>query len=551
MQALLLGVLALTAPCLTFARSGLANEDSVTFVEIATPAPPPQSGVGKRSKDQIAVVVETLKDILQSTVNEGNQESALFSKHMQWCKTEGSGLASDISESKTELANAKILFQEQLSSIDSLTLSVRQSEKEIEDANDAVAQATALRTDENEKYTEELQMNTQSLRQIDTAIKHVSKVQKQGGFLQNGAMKKLQVNEPGESSYVYGVMRGLKAKLEKSRASLKQNEQDQVKMHNIFMETKGKTLKSLTDGTTERKILLTETSAKQSGVNRKVGQLTENVAKLLDSAGKTAEACDKTAQGWKVREADRVKEKAALAEAIAFLKDGAVTLMQVSPSQHATESADEQEDHSVEFAPSLLQVDAATSETVDSAFDNAEAAFLGEGEEEVAAHVQKGSFNGVKSVVTKLITSHQDSQKQEKAKRVYCEKEIASAEDEKSDTSSALDAVKATIDKKIAEVNVLADEVKNLYASIAQARERLKSAGKLRKQEMLQFQAGSKDQALAIKVLNQAMGVLQRFYEKKRGNMLQRGSPPAKWSPSSRRKKSRKLRCCVDGAGNS
>merc|ERR1719324_645667 len=230
------------------------------------------------------MVISTLKDIFQSVANEEKEETLMFDKYMQWCKSEMGMLSKELSESRTELANSKVLDEEQLASIDTLSLTVSKNEKEIEETKDAIAQAVALRADENGKYTEDVQLNTQSLRQIETAIKHIRGVQQQGGFLQNGVLKKLQLNQPGESSYVLGIMKGLKEKLSKSRASMKATEEEKVKMHNSFMETKGKSLKALTDSTTEKKISLSETTARQADRTKERATLKEAIRYLAESS---------------------------------------------------------------------------------------------------------------------------------------------------------------------------------------------------------------------------------------------------------------------------
>jgi chromosome segregation ATPase len=530
---LVLGVVATLVPHLATAKSDAVIEDSV---KVNAP-PDPKAGVSKSSSQKIQMVTATLKDILQSVVNEEAQETTLFNKYTAWCKTERADIAGDIKETRTDLANAKVLSQEQLSNIDQLKLFIKQSEKEIEETKDAVAQAVALRTDENNKYTEEMQLNTQSIRQIKKAIEHVSKVQKQGGFLQNGVTHKLQLNQPGESSYVFGIMKGLKTKLEKSRKNLKEVEEEKVKMHNSFMTTKGQSLKSLTDTTTSKKILLTETSAKQAGVEQKIGKLTEELDKLLKSAAHTDDNCQTSQEEWKNRQADRTREKAALDEAIRYLTQTAFE--QISLVQAFFVDSDGEDQDSVVFAPSFLQ-EATSSQTSDAEFDKAVDAFSDENGR-VEAHMKKDTFNGVKGVVSKLISAHKDTQDEEKKQRDYCQSELETKEDQKEDTANSLASVAADIEKKSSEVDMLADEVKALYASMEKVRKSVAEAGKVRKEQMAVFKAGSKDRALAMKVLKQAMTVLQNFYDQNSGSLLQQGAgrapPPAKWGSSSPRKK--------------
>merc|ERR1712118_194067 len=87
----------------------------------------------------------------------------------------------------------------------------------------------------------------------------------------------------------------------------------------------------------------------------------------------------------------------------------------------------------------------------------------------------------------------QDTQKEEKKKKEYCTKEIASKDDEKSTVTDALAAVKADIEKKQAESTTLADEVKKLYEAISATKKSVEDAGKIRKQEASLFATTSKD----------------------------------------------------------
>jgi len=531
--ALVLGVVAVVPQ---FALAQL-DDGSINFAADAAPNKSVKS-VSKDSNKKIQMVTATLQDILQSVVNEEKQETILYTKYMTWCKTEQADVAGDLKESKTQLANAKVLSEEQVSSIDSLTLFIAKSSKEIEETKDAIAQAVALRTSENEAYTEEVQINTQSLRQIALAIKHVGKLQQQGGFLQNGLIKKLQVNQPGESGYVLGVMKGLQEKLTKTRDMMLKTEKEKVEMHNSFMTTKGSSLKALTDKRAEKKILLTETTAKEAGVNMKIGKLTDEVAKLTENLAKTVSTCQRTDSEWTVRQADRTKEKAALNEAIRFM-----TVDLMDQKLLIQKSDDEQNDASVVFAPSFLQeVSAAITEN--EFYKAAGAALMGEddaGASDVEGHMKKDTFNGVTNVVKKLIGTHQDTGKEEETKKKYCENEIATKEEERDTTTDDLAAVKADIDKKSSEAETLADEVKTLYAAIKKNRESEVAAGKVRKEGAALYAASSKDRALAIKVLKQAMGVLQSFYAKK-GNLLQQGRvdapPPTKPTGPGSQKKS-------------
>merc|ERR1719359_1021811 len=112
-------------------------------------------------------------------------------------------------------------------------------------------------------------------------------------------------------------------------------------------------------------------------------------------------------------------------------------------------------------------------------FAAAGAALMGQ-EDSVEAHLAKDTFNGVKVVVQKLITSHQDTQQEEKTKMANCGKDLAAKDDEKAKTTDDLAAVKANIDKKTAEVIQLEDEIKTLNTAIADIKSAFAKAKKIR-----------------------------------------------------------------------
>jgi len=498
----------------------------------------------KGSNKKVHVVISTLEDILQSVINEEKKEATLFNKYMDWCKSEMDALHRDLDETHQALANANGLSEAQTSHIDALKDYVRRGDKEIEEAKDAIAKAIAIRDDENEKYTEDITANTQTLKQIDLAIKHLEVAAHHGGFLQNGKVQKIQINQPGESSYVLGVMKALRDKLVKTRNKLQHDEDEKVHMHNHFLGTEGKHKKLMTSDSTEKKIMLTETSAKETGVRDKIDRLKEEFDKLLQNERKTDEKCHKAHEQWDARQSDRYEEKAALAQAIHYLKS--LALGQVSSEQKAVNQHNQDAD-TVVFSPAFLQTKSSESSAdSDSSFDAAaDAAFL-DHDDEVRKHLQKGAFKSVNHVVSQLIDRHLDMQKEEKAKREYCTKEIETKEDEKEDATDSLATVKAEVEKKTAELDTITDEINNLNAAQVQIKQSLASAGHIRDQEHVMFEGSSKDRALAVKVLNQAVIVLQSFYGNSTDNFLQRGmadpkpssrAAPQKWSPGSPRKK--------------
>ena len=138
-------------------------------------------------------------------------------------------------------------------------------------------------------------------------IKIVGKVHNKGGFLQNGVVQKLQINEPGESNYVFGIMKGILEKLQKTRAELDAEEKKKVSMDNAFMTTKKGQVESARTERGEKDVKLTETRIAlvkaQAQLKRSAKQIAE-VTQILDGTNKE---CDSKKIAWADRQKDRKK----------------------------------------------------------------------------------------------------------------------------------------------------------------------------------------------------------------------------------------------------
>merc|ERR1712222_124093 len=97
-----------------------------------------------------------------------------------------------------------LIVKDLTAEVDTFKRQVEKLDEDIEDTRNAADQMRSLREEENDKYREESTLNQQSISQVKSAIKIIQKVGGKGGFLQNGVLRKLQINAPGESSYVLG-----------------------------------------------------------------------------------------------------------------------------------------------------------------------------------------------------------------------------------------------------------------------------------------------------------------------------------------------------------
>lgn len=486
-------------------------------------------GVSAHSNKKIKMVTTTLQDILQSVTGEEKEETAAYNKYTAWCTKEKENLKADDVGTSRNLANEKVLAEERKSKIDELNLFIKKTTKTIQETKDAMAQADTIRNKELADYTKEMAANTQSLSSIKQAIAKITKVKKVGGFLQDGVVEKLRINAPGESSYVLGIMKGLEERLGKTRVTTIKKEKEKVAMHNTFMKTKGADAKLKADALSAKKIELSETNAKYTMSKVKIQKFAGDVAEVKVNIVKTDQACKKAAHEWTLRQADRVKEKAALNQAIKTLQSTAFI-------QSISDETDDELEF-VQMSSKRSRSDDGTGE--DASGDIPDAAFAAletNAEEQIegkaASAAEKQAFTGVKTVVTKLIAEHQETQKVESAKKKACRANLKAKKAAKSDATDALAVIKATIAKKRGEVQMDVDEIAKANAAIANIKKRLGEAAAVRRQSNALYTKGSRDRATALKILQKAIVVLQSFYTKKKNKLIEIAAAPAAAAPA-------------------
>lgn len=500
-----------------------SNNDKSDAVVTATPKP----AIAASSSKQITAVISTLQDIISSINSEAQKEGVAYDAFVAWCKSEKSRLVDVLKQARNMKAVSDLRSKELNSTIAQSEKSLKNLAKSIDDMKDSIAKAETLRKNENGEYTKDMSMNRQSLDQVKKAIKIVGKVHGQGGFLQNGQMHRLRINEPGESSYVLGIMKGLEEKLTKTRKELEQEEAGKLKLYTAFMSSKRGALKNFQEEVVKTKSLLEDSkinliSATRAN-KRSVGQLAENTVVLKDVTGQ----CFAKAEAWKIRTADRKLEIESLNQAIAAVKMTAKSFFQESAEGH-TGTAYAQ----MPLPLALLQIQERVKEKSDSVADAAS--------EDGTTMNKVKSFKGPKGAVLKLVAVLNKEQKEEKTKDTYCSAELKKKNKEKAIITGDAKELAAAAKAKALSITAMAEQIAKLKAEVSKLTKGRAQAFDLRQKELKTYEAGSKDRLLAVKVLHKAIAVLNKFYATTdKTGLLQETQagkpPPATWSDSTRK----------------
>jgi len=540
-------------------------------------------GMSSTSSSRITSVINTMKNILASIQETERTEAGNYKCFMEWC-------ASEIETTNTSLLGSQDDFEaetaqstETSAEITNTAHEISKASDEIVEVKDTLAQTTNIRDKDREEYTEDSTMNTQSLRQINTAIQLIGQVHNQGGFLQKGVLKRVQLNEPGESKFVLGVMKGIKQKLEKTKTEQDSAEQVKEDQYNNLTAVKTAQLQSLQSDVAEKKTLHSEKRISLVESQNDAQDAQREITALQLHLDETLEQCAKKTREWKVRGKDRQAEKAALSEAIAYMEQtaqedaAAPAAPPASLIAASTAVSDTAPASSDDAAPLSDEADDDTADGSDT--DDSDESFLQVShrlKQRVTAHAlgssmaftlastadaqlsalsvetpaeKKEGFAGAIKVVKDLLVVLQDQQKEEDQKRKYCEAEIETKDAEKTKTQEKLDMLTATINRKETMIQTFANEVVEMERENEAAKAAADEAKVLRDGEKSAYEKGTKDRTLAVKVIRQAKTVLAAFYESKERNSLAQmnvvhkkssssAPPPETWSSTSSQRES-------------
>merc|ERR1719311_1474198 len=385
---------------------------------------------------------------------------------------------------------------------------IEKGKEEAAEIQDGIDQATSIREEEESKYSSDRAMNQQSIGQIRDAIEIVKKAQVVGSFAQGEA--KMQIAAPGESGFVLGVFQSLEKNLVRNQQKADAIEQKKVDMYNSLSAGKSQQLGLVQGDIRSKSMLMSEANQKLVDSQNDLSSTQEALEAADDGLKDTTEDCDTKKKDFALRTEDRQKEKAAIREAMSYLKLTAAEGSSAAPAAPTfVQVLKRAVRESKEQAPAFVQVGLDKSLNSLSSLSHD----LSSLSQKVNAAGKSDSFEGVKKVINELIAVLVQEQKDEKTKKDWCiaekEKNVGtnpSKTDELGRTVAALNKGRSLIEQ-------LTTEADGLNATITADDAALAEAGKLRKEEKEIYERGKKDRELALKVLQEATNVLEAFYK--------------------------------------
>jgi hypothetical protein len=469
-----------------------------------------EPGGSARSNQRIQAVVDTLGDLLKSIENEEEAEGKNFKCFEKWCDKEIENAGSYIEDQKLKIEDLGVSIDQHKSTIERNKFAIEKGKEEAGEIQDGIDQATSIREEEESKYSSDRAMNQQSVGQIRDAIQIVKKAQVVGSFAQGEA--KMQIAAPGESGFVLGVFQSLEKNLVRNQQKADAIEQKKVDMYNSLSAGKSQQLGLVQGDIRSKSMLMSEANQRFVDSQNDLSSTQEALEAADDGLKDTTEDCDTKKKDFALRTEDRQKEKAAIREAMSYLKLTAAEGSSAAPAAPSfVQVLKKAVRESQEQAPAFVQVGLDKSLNSLSSLSHD----LSSLSQQVNAAGKSDSFEGVKKVINELIAVLVQEQKDEKVKKDWCIAEKEKNVGTNTSKSDELERTVAALNKGRSLIEQLSTEADSLNATITADDAALAEAGKLRKEEKEIYERGKKDRELALKVLQEATNVLEAFYKSK------------------------------------
>jgi len=434
----------------------------------------------EKPDSKFGLVISTLEAIVTSIDNETKREATAFEKFEAWCKSETDGLTTSAEAASSNSEKAFVSLRELTASISTLEHSITSLTTDIKMLQDTQDQMTSIREEESSKYNEEVELNTQSAKSVEGAL---SKLSAGTSFLQRRA------DEP-DKGYVVGLLKGIQDRLTKTRTELDQTEKAKTLTHKSLFSAKKDQATILQNEVLQKSRLLAQSKLDLVEAQRVHDEEKESSAEMMQMVADTKEDCSSKASEFEVRKEDQQKERAALVEATAVLKEEesdntATNFLQVASESNA--KGEEKED-ALRRAVALMQ-----HQTHDKAEGMGKAA----------------------EAVLGLVDAIQSHQEEDAKRKDFCEIQMGNNKDSKAKIEGDLVRLKAREAFLESEVGTTSKEVEELKAEAKTFTDRLKKLEVARAKEKASYKESTKDRELTVQVVKKAKGIVESFYQTK------------------------------------
>merc|ERR1719199_2346928 len=411
----------------------------------------------------------------------------MFDQYMCYCQNADGTLGKSISDAETKIPQLESSIKEGAAMKKQLESELKDAQTGRVEAKDAIAKATAIREKEAAAYAK---LKSDAEANIGALSKAIPAIEKgmAGAFLQTSSaalLRQISVSAnmiPADrdllasflsegagyapkSGEIVGILKTLHDEMEKDYADATAQENSSIESFNALVSSKKKEIEALTKAVESKTMRIGELGVKIAQQENDLEDTKEGLANDQKFLGDLDKNCALKKTEWAEYKKTQAQEMVALADTIKILNsDDALELFKKTlPS--ASSSFAQVQVSSVAVRQRAVHA-LRTSHKNDPRLDLIE----------LAVHGGKMGFEKIIKMIDNLVVDLKAEQGVDSDKKAYCEAEFDKAEDKKkgldldiSDAEKAIEDGKESVATLTSELAALADGIKALDKSVAEA----------------------------------------------------------------------------------
>jgi len=492
-------------------------------------------------------VIQLLEGMVAKGKKEKTQEQVQFAAFKTFCDNTNSQKQTAIKEANEQMEVLKADIEKAESDAATLTEEIAQHDEDIATWNGDLKASTKVREIENEGYLAAHKDYTESIQAIEDGIAELKgqahDVAQGEALVQKGSALKrvsgmyvipaetksaldaflsrdseadenLAVGAPEANAFEFqsqglvDMLEKLQAKFIDERTAMEDMETNAKHAYEMLTQDLKHQIDKATEDRTEKsefKAKALQAAADGKGDNEATTATRDEDTKYLNDLTAT---CEQKAAAFAERQTLRAEEIEAIQKAIEIIAGGAVSgaagkhlpkLVQMKTSSLAQLRAGTENPTQLRVAVFLKNQAGKLNSRVLSV---------------LATRVTADPMKKIKKMIKDLIVKLMEEAQQEAEQKGFCDAEMATNEQTRTEKAAAVETLSAEIDELTASVAKLTEEITDLTAQVAGLGEAAAKATSIREEEKLKNAATIKDAQEAQTAVAQALAVLKDFYDK-------------------------------------
>jgi len=490
----------------------------------------------------IAKVIGLLKDMSTQLEAEQKADADMYEEMGCWCTSNEKEKTKAIKDANKKIPECEAAIEKYTALSSQLDTEIKKLTKDIAKHTGGLEQATAIRTKESSEFTENEKDMTATISSLGGAVEAMSKsqgaallqvrktiamhMQKHEQLLQKVLTPKqrsdmtsfIQVssNKPGPaaSGAIFGTLKQMKETFETNLADAQAEDKTSATQFADLKSAKNAEIAAMTKQVEDKTVEMADSNQKNAETKTDLEDTQKQLAADTEFLANVKKMCATADADYEARSKVRGEEIAAVGEAIGILTEddsrdsfsatGDLGFIQISSRHHRTSFKQAQAARilkkvgKISNSPQLLQLAVSVQGPADA-------------------------MKQVQETMDGLIAELKATQKEEVAKKDFCDKEIHDNEME----TTAKEEQKADLEQLIKDLDTtiatLTDEIDALKTSVATMQGEVKKASEDRIAESQEFQKTVNEQKATQTVLQKALDRLNEFYASKAA-LIQHGA---------------------------